>query len=158
MFNLRLLSPVLSLSLLAFTAETAQAKSFVGNWELKQSELTYHIAYVLKKFSGTSLQAKGKGRCDSKTCEFLLGIPVKSFDSGDTNRDAHMLESGRPAESNVTRLLRPGWSGGHRRRFRPEPPPGFYDLGADVRRTGSYRRSIQCMRGIHVPPALGRLR
>lgn len=82
-------SPVLPLS--------AQAKSFAGNWELKSSELTYHIAYVLKKFTGTSQQAKGKGRCDAKACEFLIGIPVKSFDSGDTNRDAHMLETTKGA-------------------------------------------------------------
>lgn len=79
------------------TSQSANAKSFAGNWELKSSELTYHIAYVLKKFTGTSQQAKGKGRCDSKICEFLIGIPVKSFDSGDSNRDAHMLETTKGA-------------------------------------------------------------
>jgi hypothetical protein len=36
--------------------------------------------------------AKGKGVCHDATCEFLVAAPVKSFGSGDSNRDLHMLQ------------------------------------------------------------------
>jgi hypothetical protein len=31
-------------------------------------------------------------------CDFLIAVPVKSFDSGDCNRDLHMLQVTRGAE------------------------------------------------------------
>jgi hypothetical protein len=42
--------------------------------------------------------AKGKGVCHAGQCEFLIAVPVKSFDSGDSNRDLHMLQVTRGAE------------------------------------------------------------
>jgi hypothetical protein len=42
--------------------------------------------------------AKGKGVCHAGQCEFLIAVPVKSFDSGDSNRDLHMVQVTRGAE------------------------------------------------------------
>ena len=41
---------------------------------------------------------KGKGVCHEGQCDFLIAVPVKSFDSGDSNRDLHMLQAVRGAE------------------------------------------------------------
>jgi hypothetical protein len=42
--------------------------------------------------------AKGKGVCHVGQCEFLIAVSVKSFDSGDSNRDLHTLQVTRGAE------------------------------------------------------------
>ena len=42
--------------------------------------------------TGVSHAARGKGVCHSGQCELLIAVPVKSFDSGDSNRDLHMLQ------------------------------------------------------------------
>jgi len=42
--------------------------------------------------------ARGKGICHAGNCEFLVAAPVKSFDSGDSNRDLHMLQATRGAQ------------------------------------------------------------
>jgi hypothetical protein len=36
--------------------------------------------------------------CHEGECDFLIGVPVKSFDSGDSNRDLHMIQVTRGAE------------------------------------------------------------
>jgi hypothetical protein len=41
---------------------------------------------------GVSHAAKGKGVCHAGQCDFLIAVPVKSFDSVDSNRDLHMLQ------------------------------------------------------------------
>jgi hypothetical protein len=46
----------------------------------------------LKQTEGVSHAAKGKGVCHAGQCDFLIAVPVKSFDSGDSNRDLHMLQ------------------------------------------------------------------
>lgn len=61
-------------------------------YNLKKSNLTYVVTHLLKTTEGTSTQAKGKGVCDKGQCDFLIAVPVKSFDSGNSNRDLHMLE------------------------------------------------------------------
>jgi hypothetical protein len=63
-----------------------------GNWELEKSELVYTVIHPLHTVHGKSLSAKGKGVCYARVCEFLVAVPVKSFDSGDNNRDLHMLQ------------------------------------------------------------------
>lgn len=62
------------------------------NWVLDHSTITYTVNHPLKTATGTSTSAKGKGTCEKGRCEFLIAAPVKSFDSGDSNRDLHMLE------------------------------------------------------------------
>lgn len=75
--------------LLVFTlASVAQSEE----WTVQTGELKYHVHFVLKEVQGTSQNVKGKGVCEGEVCEFLIAAPVKSFESGDTNRDIHMLE------------------------------------------------------------------
>jgi hypothetical protein len=61
-------------------------------WVLAQSTLTYHVSHPLHQTEGVSHAARGKGVCHAGQCDLLIGVPVKSFDSGDSNRDLHMLQ------------------------------------------------------------------
>jgi hypothetical protein len=81
----RLLIAVL---LLAFPT-LAQTDS---QWILEQCTLTYHVSHPLHQVDGVSHAARGKGVCHGGQCDFLIAVPVKSFDSGDSNRDLHMLQ------------------------------------------------------------------
>jgi hypothetical protein len=63
-----------------------------GTWTLEKSSLTYTVTHPLHVVQATSHEAKGKCVCDKSGCQFLVGAPVKSFASSDTNRDLHMLE------------------------------------------------------------------
>ena len=67
-------------------------------WVLKQSTLTYHVSHPLHQTDGASHAARGKGVCRAGQCDFLIAVPVKSFDSGDSNRDLHMIQVTRGAE------------------------------------------------------------
>lgn len=67
-------------------------------WVLQSSSLSYHVSHPLHQVDGVSHAAKGKGVCQSGECNFLIAAPVKSFDSGDSNRDLHMLQVTRGAE------------------------------------------------------------
>ena len=67
-------------------------------WMLMQSTLSYHMSHPMHEVDGVSHAAKGKGICQAGNCDFLIAVPVKTFDSGDTNRDLHMLESTRGAQ------------------------------------------------------------
>jgi hypothetical protein len=67
-------------------------------WVLKQSTLTYHVSHPLHQTDGVSHAARGKGVCHEGQCDFLIGVPVKSFDSGDSNRDLHMIQVTRGVE------------------------------------------------------------
>src|SRR5579871_3583111 len=67
-------------------------------WILDQATLTYHVSHPLHQTEGVSKAAKGKGVCHAGQCDFLVAAPVKSFDSGDSNRDLHMLQVTRGAE------------------------------------------------------------
>lgn len=68
------------------------------NWVLTASTLTYHVSHPLHHVEGVSHAARGKGICHGGVCNFLTAVPVKSFVSGDTNRDLHMLEVVRGAK------------------------------------------------------------
>ena len=67
-------------------------------WILDQSTLSYHISHPLHQAEGVSKQARGKGTCHAGQCDFLIAAPVKSFDSGDSNRDLHMLQVAHGAQ------------------------------------------------------------
>lgn len=67
-------------------------------WILKQSTLSYHISHPLHQVDGVSHAARGKGVCHDGECDFLIAVPVKTFDSGDSNRDLHMIQVTRGAE------------------------------------------------------------
>ncbi len=82
------------LAVLAFSlAAAAQSQ-----WTLQQSTLTYIVTHPLHHIEGVSHAARGKGICQANECEFLIAAPVKSFDSGDSNRDLHMIQAVRGAE------------------------------------------------------------
>lgn len=64
-----------------------------AKWKLEKSEITYKVTHPFHVVHGTSLSARGEGLCYSDgICKFLIAVPVKSFDSGDRNRDLHMQE------------------------------------------------------------------
>lgn len=81
--------------LLAAAAGMMRADS---QWVLDQSTLTYHVSHPLHQVDGVSHAARGKGVCHAGVCDFLIAAPVKSFDSGDSNRDLHMLQVTRGGE------------------------------------------------------------
>src|SRR5580700_8610638 len=69
-----------------------------SQWILQKSTLTYHVSHPLHQSEGVSHTARGKGVCHAGQCDFLIAVPVKSFDSGDSNRDLHMIQVTRGAE------------------------------------------------------------
>jgi hypothetical protein len=69
-----------------------------SQWVLEQSTLTYHVSHPLHQTDGVSHAARGKGVCHAGQCDFLIAVPVKSFETGDTNRDLHMLQVTRGAQ------------------------------------------------------------
>ncbi len=66
-----------------------------SQWSLEQSTLTYHVSHPLHQVEGVSHAARGKGFCHAGQCDLLIAVPVKSFDSGDSNRDLHTLQVAR---------------------------------------------------------------
>jgi hypothetical protein len=87
---------LLSLSFLTVLPQTGRAAD--SQWALENSTLTYHASHPLHNTDGVSHAARGKGVCHQGECDFLIPVPVKSFDSGDSNRDLHMLQVTRGAE------------------------------------------------------------
>ena len=75
-----------------------------SQWILRESTLTYHVSHPLHQTEGVSHGARGKGVCHAGQCDFLLAVPVKSFDSGDSNRDLHMLQATRGAQFPIVTL------------------------------------------------------
>src|SRR5437588_11361337 len=69
-----------------------------SQWVLDQSSLSYHVSHPLHQVDGVSHAGRGKGVCHEGQCDFLIAAPVKSFDSGDSNRDLHMLQVTKGAE------------------------------------------------------------
>ena len=63
-----------------------------GQWVLDRSTLAYHVSHPMHDTDGISHAARGKASCRSGACDVLVAVPVKSFDSGDSNRDLHMLQ------------------------------------------------------------------
>lgn len=82
----------LILSVLAPAGSPSALAQTESQWVLGQSTLTYHISHPLKQVDGVSHAARGKGTCHTGQCDFLIAAPVKSFESGDSNRDLHMLQ------------------------------------------------------------------
>jgi hypothetical protein len=88
-FKFLAISVLLSLS----TSATAD-----DQWVIQQGTLTYHVSHPLHQSEGVSHEVRGKGICHDSECDFLIAVPVKSFNSGDSNRDLHMLQVTRGAE------------------------------------------------------------
>jgi polyisoprenoid-binding protein YceI len=78
------------LTLLAAAAPGAQA------FDLKPaaSSIRFHVEHKLHTVEGTSRAAEGKALLDADgAVRVMVRVPVQSFDSGDANRDSHMLET-----------------------------------------------------------------
>ncbi len=84
--------------LIAFLFAAIPAFGADSQWVLQESTLTYHVSHPLHQSEGVSHAAKGKGVCHAGQCDFLIAVPVKSFDSGDSNRDLHMIQVTRGAQ------------------------------------------------------------
>jgi hypothetical protein len=91
-------------------------------WVLEKSTLTYHMSHVMHQVDGVSHAARGKGVCHAGECDFLIAAPVKSFDSGDSNRDLHMLQVTRGAQFPVVQV----------RTLLPESTPPSGPIYADL--------------------------
>ncbi|MEP7352884.1 MAG: hypothetical protein ABI824_06600 [Acidobacteriota bacterium] len=85
-----------TVGLFLLTASTIVAAD--AQWVLDRSTLTYHVSHILHESEGVSHSARGKGTCHNGQCDFLIAVPVKSFDSGDSNRDLHMIQVTRGSE------------------------------------------------------------
>jgi hypothetical protein len=89
--NKKILIALVLLALPAFGGADSQ-------WVLEQSSLTYHVSHPLHESEGVSHAARGKGVCHAGECDFLIAVALKSFGSGDSNRDLHMIQVTRGAE------------------------------------------------------------
>jgi hypothetical protein len=69
-----------------------------SQWVLVNSTLTYHISHPLHDAEGVSHAARGKGICHNEQCNFLIAVLLNSFNSGNSNRDLHMLQVTRGAQ------------------------------------------------------------
>lgn len=63
-----------------------------NQWVLQESTLTWHVSHPMHEVEGTSHAAKGKGNCAGGECDFLIAVPLNTFNSGDSNRDLHTLQ------------------------------------------------------------------
>lgn len=59
-----------------------------------ESTISYKVVHKLHTVRGTSRKAEGKGRLlPDGRAQVMVRVPVDSFDSGNSNRDAHMKEA-----------------------------------------------------------------
>src|ERR1700747_1437548 len=91
------LSKIRFFAVCLFLAFPSLASAADSQWVLQQSTLTYHVSHPLHQTEGLSHEARGKGICHAGQCDFLIAVPVKSFESGDSNRDLHMIQVTRGA-------------------------------------------------------------
>jgi len=82
----------------AFAFTQLAAAQADHTWLLDNSALTYHMSHPIHEVDATSHATKGIGKCHEGACDFLLATPVKTFDSGDSNRDLHMIQTVRGAQ------------------------------------------------------------
>ena len=88
--NRRLLFALAAVALILIATRDCSAQD--SQWVLQQSTLTYHVSHPLHQVDGVSHAARGKGVCHAGECDFLIAVAVKSFDTGDSNRDLHMQQ------------------------------------------------------------------
>ena len=94
----------LLLTLPVYRLLNAQPPAPDQTWKLDQSSLTYHMSHPMHEVDGTSHAALGKGVCHAGQCDFLVAAAVKSFDSGDSNRDLHMIQTTRGAQFPIVQV------------------------------------------------------
>jgi polyisoprenoid-binding protein YceI len=79
-------------------AEPAAAATLLSI-DTAASSITYHMVHKLHKFDAVSKKADGKARIlPTGAAQIMVRVPVESFDSGNSNRDAHMKEAAEAAK------------------------------------------------------------
>lgn len=99
------------------SAEPAEARSWQG-----VGTVEYVVVHPLHTVTGISRQAEIRAVADGAGLKVMGRAPVRSFDSGNANRDAHMLEVVRAAQNPLV-ILR-----GLARGFRVPAAPGSFDV------------------------------
>jgi polyisoprenoid-binding protein YceI len=83
-------APLAALALLLTTGAAPQVLTL----DPAASTVRYHVNHKLHQVDGVSRSAEGKAMLEADgQFRAMVRIPVQSFDSGDANRDAHMLET-----------------------------------------------------------------
>jgi polyisoprenoid-binding protein YceI len=82
-----------TLATLALLAATGAAPK-VLTLDPAASAVRFHVSHKLHQVDGISKGAEGKAILEANgAVRTMVRIPVQSFDSGDANRDSHMLET-----------------------------------------------------------------
>lgn len=79
----------------AFRSETLRVEKKKITAENKSSSLTYALHHPLHSFDASSKDFRCVGAFDTESSQFsaiAVVVPIKSFDSGNSNRDSHMIE------------------------------------------------------------------
>ena len=81
-----------ALALLALLAAAPGAQAF--DLQPAASTIRFHVEHKLHQVDGASHAAEGKALLGADgAVRVMVRVPVQSFDSGDANRDSHMLET-----------------------------------------------------------------
>jgi len=85
---------------LLFFLVLAQSRLYAADhyWNLKQSKLTYHVSHPSHDAEGVSRTARGMGVCHDGQCDFLIAVPVKTFESGNGKGDINLIQVTRGAQ------------------------------------------------------------
>jgi hypothetical protein len=81
-----------------FLGASFSSNVWSSSFKLDNAVLKYEISYPLHNVHALSKESKGKGVCEGAKCQFLVGVPAKSFDSDNSNRDTHMQQTVKSAE------------------------------------------------------------
>jgi len=82
------------LAILAVLSLLAPASAEVLTVDPAASLVRYRVNHKLHKVEGLSRSVEGKALLEPDgSVRAMVRVPVQSFDSGDANRDAHMLET-----------------------------------------------------------------
>jgi polyisoprenoid-binding protein YceI len=74
-------------------AAPAAAAPVVLSVDTAQSPVTFHMVHKLHRFDAVSKKVEGKVRIlPTGVAQVMVRVPVESFDSANSNRDAHMKE------------------------------------------------------------------
>jgi polyisoprenoid-binding protein YceI len=74
----------------------AQPAAGASSYQVRaeESSLTYHLVHKLHKVNGVSKRVEGRARIQpGGLAQVMARAPIESFDSGNSNRDAHMKEA-----------------------------------------------------------------
>ncbi|MBK6849978.1 MAG: YceI family protein [Proteobacteria bacterium] len=74
------------------TSPQAGPQAGPQTWRVSAGEVSYRLEHKFHLVEGRSRSVEGLLLIDDAGAKVMVRLPVKSFDSGNANRDAHMLE------------------------------------------------------------------